>query len=71
VLFLKLENAAVDFVEAKRIGIPHWAASISGKSVTVDVNDVDVDCTQRNSFLQNARALIHQCENATIHDLVS
>src|SRR5271154_3598523 len=48
--------------------MPHRASPISGKSVAVDVDNVDVDGAERISLFENSRPLIHQRIDAAIDD---
>src|ERR1022692_856944 len=68
-LFVEFANALLDLLQSHRVGMPHRAAPIGGKSVPVEINDVDVDCPQRVSLFQNPRSLIHQRIDTTIDDL--
>src|SRR5579863_3164731 len=51
--------------------MPHGPPAIGGESVAVEIDDVDVHRTQRVSFFENPRSLIHQSVDATIHNFVS
>ena len=59
---------SVDLIQPDGVGIPHRTAAIGRESVAVQINDVDVDGAQRDAFLENARALIHQGIDATVDD---
>ena len=47
----------------------HRAAAITGKPVARKVDDVDVGCPERDAFLQDARPLVDERENAAADDL--
>src|SRR5271157_4195983 len=68
VLLLKFANALIHLLQSDRIGMPHRTASIRGKSVTVEIDDVDVDGAERVSFFENARSFVHQRIDAAIDD---
>src|ERR1700735_1338546 len=70
VLALELRDALVNFFEANRVGIPHWAPAICGEPVAIQINNVDVRSTQRVAFFQNACAFIDQGIDAAIHDFL-
>src|SRR4029077_14219596 len=47
------------------------ATAISGESVAIEIDNVDINRPQRVALLQNARTLVDQCVDATINNLVS
>src|SRR5208282_1063518 len=69
VLFVEFANSLIDLLQSHRVGMPHRPAPIGGKSVPVEIDDVDIDRPQRVSFFQNPRSLIHQRIDTTIDDL--
>src|ERR1019366_6087028 len=60
VLFVEFANSLVDLLQSHRVCMPHRPAPIGGKSVPVEIDDVDVDCPQRVSLFQNPRSFIYQ-----------
>ena len=68
VLLLEFADAVIDLLKTHCIGIKHWTATIGGKSVAVEVDDVDIYSAQGDSFIQDSRALIHQREDAPFHN---
>src|SRR5208283_4765456 len=69
VLLMEFANALIDLLQSHRVGIPHRPTAIGGKSVTVEIDDVDVDCPQCVSLFENPRSLIYQRIDAAIDDL--
>ena len=68
-LLVQLADAIIDLFQANGVGVPHRSASISGKSVAVEINDVDVHRAQSVAFFEEARAFVDQRVEATIDDL--
>src|SRR5260370_18291627 len=66
---VELRNAFEDLIQPRGVGVPHWPSAISWKPVAIQVNDVDVDGTQGDALLEDAPALVHERQNAPIHDL--
>src|SRR5436190_18762449 len=50
----QLFHAANDVVQAQRIGVEHRTAAVEGKTITGQVDQVDVGGAKRNAVLQNA-----------------
>src|SRR5579872_1858857 len=71
VLLMEFANALIDLLQPDSIGMPHGAAAIGGKSITVEINNVDVDGTQRESFFENPRSFVYQRINTAIDNFVS
>src|SRR5580700_6161459 len=69
VLLPDLLNPRIDLLQTDGIGVPHRPTTISGESVAIDINDVDVDGPQRVAFLQNPRAFVHQRVDDAVDDL--
>jgi len=55
VALLKFADALANFFQADGVGIPHGAATVRGKAIAVQINDVDVHGTERNAFFEEAR----------------
>src|SRR5580704_1917277 len=70
VLTLEFGDALINLFEADGVGVPHRAAAMRGKSVAVDINNVDIRSAQRVAFLENARALIDQRVEATVRNFL-
>src|SRR5579863_7116307 len=67
---LKFADAVIHSSKAHGIREPHRAAAMCRKAVAIEVNDVDVHGAKRKAFFQDARALVDQGVNATVHDLL-
>src|SRR4029077_5512703 len=67
---MKFADAVVHLLQSYRIGVPHRASSISWETIAVEIDDVDVDCAERVTFLQDARAFIDQGIDAAVDDFV-
>ncbi len=65
---LEFQNAVVDFLQSHGIGVPHGAAAIGRESVAIEVDDVDIDGAQGESFFEDARAFVDQRVDAAIDD---
>src|SRR5258708_33168918 len=65
---MELGGALVDLFEADSVGVPHRAAAMRGKTVSVDVNNVDVRSAQRVTFFENASTFIDQRVEGTVGD---
>jgi len=70
VLASKVADPMVDVFQSDCVRIPHGAAAISGKPISVQVNDVDIDRPQCDALLKNARSFIHESINTTLNDFV-
>src|SRR5215469_2560033 len=70
VLVVEVADTFVNVLQPDRVGIPHRSASIRGEPVPVQINDVDVDGAQGNTFLKNTRSLIYESVDRTFDDLV-
>ena len=57
-LAMEFRDTIEDFFEANGVGLPHGTAAMRGKTVTIQINDVDVGSTQRVTFFQDARTLV-------------
>ncbi len=66
----EFHDSRVNFVEPDSIGIVHRTATPRGKTVAIDIDDVDVARPLRNSLFHNAHALVDQRVDQSIHDLV-
>ena len=64
----KALDGAHDVVEADHVSVEHRSAAIQRESITGQVDDVDVGCAQRDAFLDDARALVHQRIDAAVYD---
>src|SRR5580658_8761543 len=51
VLLMEFADALVNLLQSDRVGMPHRAAAVGGKSIPVEIDDVDVDGAQRVSLL--------------------
>src|SRR6202795_3684018 len=60
VLLMEFANALVDLLQPHRVGIPHRPAPVAWKSIAVEIDDVNVNCTQRISFFENPGSLVYQ-----------
>src|SRR6202521_3365639 len=69
VLLMEFANALVDLLQPHRVGIPHRPAPVAWKSIAVEIDDVNVNCTQRISFFENPRSFVYQRIDAAIDDL--
>src|SRR5580704_3222164 len=69
-LLVKLLDALENFFQANRVGVPHRPAAIGWETVAVEVDDVDIDGAQCESFFKDARTLVHQSVDAAIHDFL-
>src|SRR5258706_5432586 len=67
---LKFADALIHFFQADRVGVPHGAAPMRGKTVAVEIDDVDVDGTERDAFFEEVRAFVHLRVDATVDDFV-
>src|SRR5579872_7598832 len=70
VLLMELANALIDLLQPYSIGMPHGAAAVGGKSITIEINNVDVDGTQSVSLFENPRSFVYERINAAIDDLL-
>ena len=59
-----------DAIEAECVGVEHRAAAIARKTISREVDDVEIGGTQRDTFLDDARTFVHQREHAPVDDLV-
>ena len=67
---MKLVDALVNILQTNRICVPHWAASVWRKAVTIDVDDVDIHGAHGEAFIEDTRALVDERIYTTIDDLV-
>ena len=69
-LLLKFANALINFRQSHCVGIPHRTAAVGGESVTVEINDVDVDGAECVALFENSRAFVDERIGAAIDDLI-
>src|SRR5271169_5448435 len=67
---VKFADALVDLLETHGICIPPWSAAVRRESITVDVNDVDVDRAKCVALFEDARALVNESIDAAIDDFL-
>src|SRR5580704_65174 len=67
---MEFRDALEHFFEANSVGIPHGTAAMCGKTVAIQINDVDVGSAQRVTFFQNPRTLVDKRIDAAICDLL-
>src|SRR6185295_1027050 len=58
------------FVQPNRIGVEHRPPAIARKTITVDINNIDITGSQCNAFLQDFRAFIDEGENAAFKNFL-
>ena len=63
-------RARGDIVQARLIGIEHGAAAIGGESIAVEVHQVDVRGSLRDTVLEDAGSLIDERVNTAFDDLL-
>src|SRR5262245_61275109 len=49
------------------ISIPHWAPSMDGKAVAIQIDDIDVDRSECKAFFEYTGALVYQPIDAPIY----
>src|SRR5271168_3616122 len=69
-LAVEFRDTLQNFFEANGVGIPHRTATMCGKTVAVQINDVDVGSTQSVTFFQNARTLVDERVDTAIRDFL-
>jgi hypothetical protein len=48
----------------------HWSSSVSGESVPIDEDDINVFGTARNAFLQDLESFIHKRKQGSFNDFI-
>src|SRR5438445_10669678 len=66
----KLPHSLEHLPQSHRPRIPHRAAAIERESVPGDIDDIYIHRPQRNPFLQDLRALIDQCVDRPLDNLL-
>src|SRR6266699_1644080 len=56
----------VHVAQADGVGMKHWPAAIAREAVTIDVNDVDVGCPQRDTLFEEFCARVDQRVDAAL-----
>src|SRR3954467_13563904 len=59
-LAVEFADALVHFLEAHGIGGPHGPAAMGREAVPIDIDDVYIHGPERETLLEDARALVHQ-----------
>src|SRR5277367_2396365 len=67
---MEFVNPFVNFLQTHGVCVPHGTTAVGGKSVAVEINDVDVGGAQRVSLFENPGAFVYQRIDATIDDFV-
>src|SRR5580704_7652278 len=70
-LAMEFRDTIEDFFEANGVGIPHGTAAMRRKTVTIQINNVDIGSAQRVTFFQNAGTLVDECIDRAIGDFLS
>src|SRR5688572_11672483 len=63
---MKLADAFVNFFQPNAIRVEHRATPPRRKSVSIDVDHVDISRSQRESFAKRARAFVDQRKDETL-----
>src|SRR5215467_7909452 len=58
VLPLKFTNPRVNILESDCIGVPHRASAVGREAVPENVDDIYIDRSQRDAFLQYSRSFV-------------
>ena len=66
---MEFKHARIYVCEAGRIGIKHRSSAICRKTVTGQIDHIDVDRAQRIPFFQNSGALVDQGVSRTVQNL--
>ena len=66
---MKALHAGTDLKEAHLIGVFHGAASKDRKTVTGEVDHIDVACPHGHAFFNDASALVDEGINGALNDL--
>src|SRR5579864_5439412 len=67
---LKIADSIVNFLQADGVGIKHRPAAMRRESISVEINNVDVDGAEGEAFLQNPRAFIDERVDAALDDFL-
>src|SRR5207248_935277 len=68
VLLMKLADTFINICQAHGVRVPHRPAPISGKAITMEINNVDIHGTQRIPVLENTRAFVNERIDAALDD---
>src|SRR5712691_1451585 len=68
---LELDNPVVDPLEAYRIGPKHRPSAIGREAVAGQINDVDIDSSQRRAVFQYTSAFVDQTVQAAFQDFLA
>src|SRR6266571_109510 len=71
VLLLEFADSLVDGFQANGVRIPQGTTAIGGKSVAVQVNDVDIDGAQSIALFEDSSAFVHERIEAAIDNFFS
>src|SRR5579884_782696 len=63
-------HIGIDLVETDRVGIEHRPAAPGGEAIAGEIDHVDIAGAERDAFLENLRALIHQRIDRALDDLL-
>src|SRR6202012_4676210 len=70
VRFFEFAHAIVDFFQSDAIRIPHRPAAMSGKAIAGKIDNVDIDGTKGETFLQDSRTFIDERVDAAPDDFL-
>jgi len=62
-------HAAEHIGQALEVGVKHRPAAVPGEAVPGHIRNIDVGGAERDAFLENARAFVHQRKDAAADDL--
>src|SRR6266487_698249 len=71
VLLLKFADLFVNGFQANGVRMPHGTTAIGGKSVAVQVNDVDINGAQGIALFEDTSAFVHERVKAAIDNFFS
>ena len=70
VCLLEFADALVHFPESHGVCIPHRPAAIGGKAVAVEINNVDIDRSKGETFIQNSRPFVDERVDTALDDFL-
>src|SRR5258708_30629485 len=71
VLLLELADSFINCFQSNVVRIPHGTTAIGRESVAVQVNDIDIDGSQRKTLFGGTRAFVGERVEAALDDFFS
>src|SRR6185503_5948694 len=70
VAFLEALDRAQNLVQPDGVGVEHRPAAVRREAVAGQVDHVDVGGAQRDAFVEDVGAFVHQCVDQALHDFL-